>query len=279
MKNNNTRILLAAISAAAVAVSLTGCGQARGTGEGRQTDAPVIRVTEAPVITEAPVTEAPQTETEPQTQAPQTETQPQTQSETQPQTAAAPLSKEEEIAQETEYEQSKTMYAADDVNVREFPTTDEENIFWSLDQGQTATVIGETPNWYEISVPTTDENGNADQTVGFVSKQFMSDTQVQAKTDEERAAEAAGETAQTTAPAAETSAPVQQAQPAATTPASGPSVTMGADANIRSGASQTSDVVGTVSAGEKVTVIGDADGWYQVDYNGVQGYVNKNLVG
>ena len=54
---------------------------------------------------------------------------------------------------------------------------------------------------------------------------------------------------------------------------------MASDANIRADASQTSDVVGTVSAGEKVTVTGDADGWYQVEYNGVTGYVNKNLVG
>ena len=28
-----------------------------------------------------------------------------------------------------------------------------------------------------------------------------------------------------------------------------------------------------------VSVIGEADGWYQIDYNGLQGYVNKNLVG
>ena len=34
-----------------------------------------------------------------------------------------------------------------------------------------------------------------------------------------------------------------------------------------------------LAAGEKVTVTGDADGWYQVEYNGVTGYVNKNLVG
>lgn len=293
MKNNVKSMVLAAIAAACVAAALTGCGQARTTTDitVKQTEAPVIKVTEK--VTEAPQTEtetpAPQTETAaPQTEtaAPQTETaapQTETQAQTTAQTTAA-LSKEEEIAQETEYQDYKTMWASDDINVREFPTTEEDNIFYSLDQGQTATVIGETPNWYEISLTSTDDEGTK---VGFVSKQYMSDTEVQPKTEEERAAAASGETSpaasadSSTAASASstTSSTTSTAQQTAATPASGPTVTMGADANIRTEASQTSEVVGTVSAGEKVTVIGDADGWYQIDYNGVQGYVNKNLVG
>lgn len=300
MKNNFRSMVLAAALAVCSAAVLTGCGQARTTTDitAKQTDAPVIKVTEK-------ATEAPQTETEPQTQkvtetqAPQTETQaPQTetqapQTETQAQTQAqttAALSKEEEIAQESEYEDWKTMWASDDINVREFPTTEEDNIFYSLDQGQTATVIGETPNWYEITMSFTDDEGTTREQTGFVAKQFMSDTEVQPKTEEERAAAAAAaQTApETDAAAAQTaadqtaSAPQTADQTASvqqTAPAGGTTVTMGSDANIRSDASQTSEVLGTVSAGEQVTVIGDADGWYQIDYNGVQGYVNKNLVG
>lgn len=295
MKNNFRSMVLAAALAVCSAAVLTGCGQARTTTDitAKQTDAPVIKVTEK-------ATEAPQTETEPQTQkvtetqAPQTETQaPQTetqapQTETQAQTTAA-LSKEEEIAQESEYEDWKTMWASDDINVREFPTTEEDNIFYSLDQGQTATVIGETPNWYEITMSFTDDEGTTREQTGFVAKQFMSDTEVQPKTEEERAAAAAAaQTApETDAAAAQTadqtaSAPQTADQTASvqqTAPAGGTTVTMGSDASIRSDASQTSEVLGTVSAGEQVTVIGDADGWYQIDYNGVQGYVNKNLVG
>ena len=281
MKNNFRSMVLAAALAVCSAAVLTGCGQARTTTDitAKQTDAPVIKVTEK-------ATEAPQTETEPQTQK-VTETQaPQT--ETQAQTTAA-LSKEEEIAQESEYEDWKTMWASDDINVREFPTTEEDNIFYSLDQGQTATVIGETPNWYEITMSFTDDEGTTREQTGFVAKQFMSDTEVQPKTEEERAAAAAAaQTApETDAAAAQTadqtaSAPQTADQTASvqqTAPAGGTTVTMGSDANIRSDASQTSEVLGTVSAGEQVTVIGDADGWYQIDYNGVQGYVNKNLVG
>ena len=281
MKNNFRSMVLAAALAVCSAAVLTGCGQARTTTDitAKQTDAPVIKVTEK-------ATEAPQTETEPQTQK-VTETQaPLT--ETQAQTTAA-LSKEEEIAQESEYEDWKTMWASDDINVREFPTTEEDNIFYSLDQGQTATVIGETPNWYEITMSFTDDEGTTREQTGFVAKQFMSDTEVQPKTEEERAAAAAAaQTApETDAAAAQTadqtaSAPQTADQTASvqqTAPAGGTTVTMGSDANIRSDASQTSEVLGTVSAGEQVTVIGDADGWYQIDYNGVQGYVNKNLVG
>lgn len=300
MKNKVRSIVVAAAAAVLVAAAVTGCGQARtGTpvtpAAQKTTEAPVVKVTEK--VTEAPATEsetqtetpAPQSETpapQTETQAPQTETQPQTQ----PQTTAS-LSKEEEIAQESEYTDYETKWAMDDINVRETPTTDEDNIFYSLDQGQTATVIGETPNWYEISVTLTDDDGTEQQYVGFVSKQFVSDTEVQPKTEEERAALAAGETTTTeTAAPAETqqaSAPQEtpkaeatvQSQPAASaSTASGPSKTLAADANVRADASQTSDVLAVVSAGEQVTVIGEVDGWYQVDYNGVQGYVNKNLV-
>jgi uncharacterized protein YgiM (DUF1202 family) len=283
MKNNIRKIMLAAAAAILAAAALTGCGQARtGTASTtKETQAPVIRVTEK-------ITEAPQTESEPQTQAPQTETQaPQTetpapQSETQPQTSA-PLTKEQEMAQETKYTESKTMWAKDDVNVRDTPTTEEENISYSFDQGQTATVIGETPGWYEVSIPYTDNDGNPQEYTGFVSKEFLSDTEVQPKTDEERAA-AAGGAGETTAPADGTAqntdtGSAQNVSSPSSQSSGGNTVTMASDANIRADASQTSDVVGTVSAGEKVTVTGDADGWYQVEYNGVTGYVNKNLVG
>ena len=176
MKNNVRKIVLAAAAAVLAAATLTGCGQARtGTASTtKETQAPVIRVTEK-------ITEAPQTESEPQTEAPQTETQaPQTetpapQSETQPQTTA-PLTKEQEMAQETKYTESKTMWAKDDVNVRDTPTTEEENISYSFDQGQTATVVGETPGWYEVSIPYTDNDGNPQEYTGFVSKQFRRQT-------------------------------------------------------------------------------------------------------
>lgn len=291
MRKNMKALAAAGILAAAVAMLATGCGQSRsaGTGAVRQdtktsetpastqasTD-PVMVVTEK--VTEAVTETEKQTETEAQTQ-PQTqsETQSETQAETQPQTQAA-LSKEEEIAQETEYDQPKTMWAKDDVNVREEPTKDEENIFFSYYQGETATVTGETPNWYEVSIPYTDDAGVSQTVSGFVSKEWLSETEVAPKTEEERSAAADAEAA----------ANVSAGTPAATDTAAnnttasnagGQTVTVSADANIRLEPTQTSDVVATVNAGTALTVIGDAEGWYQVDYNGTQGYVNKNLIG
>lgn len=227
--------------------------------------------------TQAPQTEKQAVQTE--TQAPQTETQaPQTETQA---PAAQMLSREEEEAAEEEYTDYKTMWAKDDINVRETPTTEEENIFYSLDQGQTAQIVGETPSWYLISIPYTDDAGETKYQKGYVSKQFMSESEVQPKTEEERSAAAsAAETASDAASSgADTASAGAEADGQEDAAVSGPTVTMAADANIRQEANQTSDVVGVVAAGEKVTVIGDENGWYKVDYNGVQGYVNKNLVG
>ena len=65
---------------------------------------------------------------------------------------------EEEQAQETEYDQLRTMYASDDVNVRAEPSTDGE-IFSSFYQGDQVTVVGETPHWYIVDVDDYDSNG------------------------------------------------------------------------------------------------------------------------
>lgn len=77
-------------------------------------------------------------------------------------------------SQETEYTEPKTMWALDDVNVRETPTKDEDNIIYSLDKGQSVTVTGETPDWYEVSFSYVDENGNSLEFAGFLSKEFLS---------------------------------------------------------------------------------------------------------
>jgi uncharacterized protein YgiM (DUF1202 family) len=50
------------------------------------------------------------------------------------------------------------------------------------------------------------------------------------------------------------------------------------DANIRAEAIETGNVVGVVNAGTTVTQIGSADGWVQIDYNGVQGYIKASMV-
>jgi uncharacterized protein YgiM (DUF1202 family) len=73
-------------------------------------------------------------------------------------------------------------------------------------------------------------------------------------------------------------APQPEAAPAVEV-SGGTVVTLNSDANLRSAASEVSDVVGVLNAGTQVTIVGEADRWYQVNYNGSSGYINKNLVG
>ncbi len=296
IKNRVRTIATGTAAAALVLAAVTGCGQARpegGTGTTTQTQSEsaaaqteaIPAVTEAPIVIETEPQTQPQTqpETQPQTQP---ETQPQTQPETQPQTVPTSLSEEEELAQLYEYteEEKGVRYAKADMNVRTGPTTDsEDNIVSSLDKGEETQIIGETANWYEIYKAEDSVTGMTDLK-GFVMKSYMADTYDEAMAAQpEESAPAAAPAEQ---PAAQTAEPAQQATPETTAPAqqvaastaSGPTVTVTSDANIRAEASEVGEVVGVVSKGSTVTQIGSADGWVQVDYNGVQGYIKASMV-
>ncbi len=54
-------------------------------------------------------------------------------------------------------------------------------------------------------------------------------------------------------------------------------VTATAGANMRSEPSQDGEIVSTIASDTEVTVLGYTDRWYKVSYNGMIGYVNKNL--
>ena len=177
------------------------------------------------------------------------------------------------------------MFANADINVRETPTTDnQDNIISSYDKGEEAVIIGETVNWYKI-YKEHDPVSEVDELVGYVKKEFMSASYEEAMTErpQETAAPAAqpAQTAEPQTVTPETAAPAatpETAAPAASS-ASGPSVTLNTDANIRSDAYETASVVGVVTKGSTATQIGSADGWVQIDYNGVQGYVKASFVG
>lgn len=293
MRNIRRSILVLASAVALTGLVITGCGQARPEENVKPTEKQsetVPAVTEAPIViqTEAP-TEAP-VETEAPVVVPQTE--PQTQPATQAPETAAPapaLSAEEELAQEYEYEDWITMWSGDDINVRETPTTDGDNIISSLDKGEAITVIGETVNWYEI-YKEYDTVTEVSELVGFVKKEFLYLSEEEALAEHPQQTAPAA-TPETTAPAeqpAQEPAPAPEAAPAETpqtaapaapaSSASGPTVTVNADANIRSDASEVAGVIGTVNAGTQVTKIGESGGWIQIDYNGTQGYVNAKFV-
>ena len=64
----------------------------------------------------------------------------------------------------------------------------------------------------------------------------------------------------------------------ATAPRSGIVSTAGGALNIRSRPTTASAVIGTIPNGAAVTVNGQFDEWYVVDYNGVVGYVNQQYI-
>ena len=299
---------MAGTAAALVATAAAGCGQVRPEGQGQsekavaQTEAAPVAVTEVPVVvqTETPETPAPAPETQapetpapvPETQAPETQAPvPETQApETQP-PAPVSLSEEEEMSQLYEFgeEEVGTKFSNDDINVRTSPTTsDSDNIVSSLDKGEEVLIIGETANWYEIYKAEDTVTGLKDLK-GFVMKFFISDTYEEAMAAQPSETTAPAEAAPAEAAPAEAApaeaAPAEaapaEAAPAEAAPvsqASGPQVTITSDANIRSDAVENGNVVGVVNAGTTVTQIGSADGWVQIDYNGVQGYVKASMV-
>ncbi len=296
MRKSTRSFALSMASAALVLAAVTGCGQARPEGQSEST---VVQTEAVPAVTEAPIviqTEAPQTEpeTQPQTQAPETQA-PETQApETQaPQTQAptpAALSEEEELNQLYEFADDEigTRFANADMNVRQSPTTDGDNIVSSLDKGEEVTVIGETANWYEIYKAEDTVTGMTDLK-GFIMKRYTSDTYEDAMAAQpeettpsvpEQAAQPEAQNVEAQPVEAQPAEPaIVQENSAPASQASGPQVTVTSDANIRSDAYETASVVGVVNKGTAVTQIGSADGWVQIDYNGVQGYIKSSMVG
>ena len=168
MKNRNKKVLFALMLGCSITLMATGCDKLKKEPE-TETEAP----------TEAPTEK--QTETESETEAPtEAPTEKQTETETESETQPQNLTAEEELAQAKEYDQLKSLYAKDDINVRTKPGTDDSSeIFSSFAQGDQIVVVGETPNWYEVDVDGYEEHG-------YVSKQFVSEEVVAPKTDEER---------------------------------------------------------------------------------------------
>ncbi len=293
MTNRKTRWLLVLLASCMVAAAATGCDKLK---KEPQTEAVTEKVTETETETEIQtekVTEAvtekvtePPTETEPETQAPV-------------QTEPRVLTTDEEKAEQISYDQYKFMYAVDDVNVRDQPGTDGE-VFFSFNQGERVTVIGETPNWAVVLLEEYDSQG-------YVSKQFLSDSEVAEKTSEEREQaimEELGLTSETGAgTVTETPAGTDASQgtpavptetPAASTPVSTDTSSVDAQygvesyeegfqvyamtgANLRATPAQDGEIIQTIASGTGLKALGYTDRWYKVDLNGTIGYVNRNL--
>ncbi len=276
MKNKSKRLLLAVLLAGSVALLATGCDKLKKEPETEKvTEPPTEKPTEPP--TEKP--------TEPPTEKPtEPPTEPPTESETEPKV----LTPDEELAQETQFDTYVTVYAKDDINVRTRPdTSSDEYIFESFDQGESMTIVGETPGWYVVDLEGYEDNG-------YVSKEFISDSEVAPKTEEEREAIAAGETVPSDGEDTSSDDGNSSSTPVSTGTNTVPAsdidqqynletydqtfaIEATAGANIRETPSQDGDIIGVIASGTSVTALGGTDRWYKIDYNGTIGYVNRNL--
>ena len=82
---------------------------------------------------------------------------------TQQETTADEQSAQAEVSMQTDYGTAQTLYASDNVNIRSKPGT-ESDVTGGISQGSQVTVIGETDNWFVVSV---------DGQTGYVSKQYL----------------------------------------------------------------------------------------------------------
>ena len=261
------RIALLALTASA-ATMLAGCGTRapeQGTTESQtqaKTEAVTEEITEAVEIpVESVVIELP-TEAVIETEAP-------TEKVTEPVTEKQfpdNLSADEEMEYETELPQIEVYFAADDINVRQTPETENsDNIIGSFEKGDEVSVVAVTPHWYRITV---------EDWEGYVFEKGLSKDKVDPMTAEERDAAATAE-----AEAIASDAGNSGTSQAASSYADSFSIVTAGDANIRASASQSADVVGTLNAGTTVTAIGESGDWYQVSLDdGTVGFVNKNLI-
>ena len=149
----------------------------------------------------------------------------------------------EELESLVEYGSSAPLVTNDSVNVRLTPGTD-GGVLTTLNKGDTVTVTGETNNWFRVDI-----NGNT----GYIRKDFL-------VYPENAPADAQDNNAD---------------KPEAQASSSG-MMTASSDVNVRSAPGTDSEVIGSISAGQTVSVVGEQDGWLIVSIDGQTGYVAKN---
>ncbi len=159
-----------------------------------------------------------------------------------------------ELKSLTDYGTTAELVARDIVNVRLQPGTDAD-IITTLNQNDKVSVIGETSNWFKVSVL-----GN----VGYIRKDFL----------------VYGTTAQSETTAQSTTSAASSAE-LATATNYGSATTLYAasgDINVRTAPGTDAGVSGTLAAGNAVSVVGETDNWFIVSVNGSTGYVSKQFL-
>ena len=129
------------------------------------------------------------------------------------------------------------------LNVRSGASTS-SSVIGSLSNGSKVTIVGESGSWYKI---------NYGNTTGYVSKDY-----VQASGEQNSSSESSSQ--------------------GTTSGKSGQVVNVHSSLNVRSGASTSSSVIGSLSNGSKVTIVGESGSWYKINYGNTTGYVSKEYV-
>ena len=134
-----------------------------------------------------------------------------------------------------------TVKVSNTLNVRKGPGTQYDRI-GSVKNGVKVTILGEENGWYKIEY-----NGGA----GYVSKEYI----------------VLDGTAPTVTPTATPEAPK-----------TGTVKISSNTLNVRKGPGTGYARIGSVKKGATVTILGEENGWYKIEYNGGTGYVSKEYV-
>lgn len=170
-----------------------------------------------------------------------------------------------------DYSTAATLYANDDVNVRQDPSKEnDDNIIGSLEKGQAVTVVGETSSWFKV---------NVDGNIGYVSKEFLVSSPVsETGSSETGSSETNAQTDQNGETGGDSSAIDAEKNSQVNYDGSSTLYTT-TDVNVRQEPGTGSGIVDGLGSGEAVTVIGETDNWYVVSVNGTVGYISKSYLG
>ena len=134
------------------------------------------------------------------------------------------------------------------LNVRSGASTS-SSVIGSLSNGSKVTIVEESGSWYKI---------NYGNTTGYVSKDYI---QASGESNNSSNSSNSGNSSSETA-----------------SNKSGYVVNVHSSLNVRSGASTSSSVIGSLSNGSKVTIVGESGSWYKISYGNTTGYVSKEYV-
>ena len=130
------------------------------------------------------------------------------------------------------------------LNVRSGASTS-ASIIGTLKNGAKVDITGESGNWYKINY-----NGR----VGYVSKDYVK--KGGATTPEQK----------------------PEDKPQTETKVTGTVTGITTTLSVRSGASTSATIIGTLKNGAKVEITGESGDWYKINYNGKVGYVYKSYI-